>query len=253
MALGSQAYTAYRSGQGALSIKLWEKALPLAKKLGVDHPFYSITLRNLGLLHYFTYECGRDYEKSRRYFEEELALLTPLGPDYPDLAFTLHYLGSIATVRGRYEEAWERYQRALAIGIKYPLDSQLAVTTKFFALVPLLQLRRTRQFTDLKDELKRSALEERSPAKAIGTYLQHAYQIYSVGFRAKDQGPYRETAVMLMNDAITLPGDGQQFQNQRKLAISYKHWYSEGLDLQTIDKHCRELERRRECRQMWLP
>lgn len=72
-----------------------------AKRLGTDHPFYTITLRHLSDTAYYLSK----FDTAKKHSLAELEILRQLGANYQDLVPVLLRLGEVAFVNGQIDEA----------------------------------------------------------------------------------------------------------------------------------------------------
>jgi len=91
-----------------------QRAFALAKQLGVDHPFYTITLRHLSDTAYQKYQ----FDASRKYSLRELELLRPLGADYQDLVPVLLRLAELDIYEAKFDSALKYLKEAKDIKAK---------------------------------------------------------------------------------------------------------------------------------------
>lgn len=135
--LAFPANRAQRNGQTELAIKLWTQALGVAKKLGVDHPWYSISLKNLIELHFIHND---DINTIHQLIQLDLDALKPLGPTYADRTIDLMYLGRIMSIKGQFSESRKCYEEALPLADYNPISKDVQQQILLVVQVPYTAL-----------------------------------------------------------------------------------------------------------------
>jgi len=127
------AYTTERNGKIAEARAIWLKAFAIAQKLGPSHPWYTVSLRNLGRL--YMIDCT-DFDKPKSYFQRELSILKTLGDNYPDLIYDYYYLARIYSIKGQFEQARQNLERAVVISQDQSTDSDTLIHLFSYIQVP---------------------------------------------------------------------------------------------------------------------
>ncbi len=100
------------------ALSLWQNAYTDAAKLGEDHPFFSITLRNLGLLYF----AKQDLDKAESLLRKSVKILQTFGANYPDLSIDYYFLGRIDSLKGNSQLAVNWYEKGIKICQEHPPD-----------------------------------------------------------------------------------------------------------------------------------
>lgn len=208
------------------STRMWTRAYEVAEKLGPDHPFLSISLRNLSALYF---GARRNLDKAEPLLLRSVQILNPLGETYPDLAEDYYCLGRIACMRGKFDQALVWYEKAEKIcQVQPPHDDMLPDLYCGFATIyrAFGDAKKESQYLDKIDQLERL---RSSKAKAL-VYRRLTGWLETDGKflpRSKDN-PFNTIAINLYRKEIELlqeqnPGDerlGEAYQQCAMIRMS---------------------------------
>ncbi len=110
--LNNLALIYYAQGQYPPVEALYQRALAILERLGIEDLSFSNILNNLALL----YQQQGKYSQAETTFQRSLAIEEKfLGANHPEIATTLNNLASLYRNQGKYAQAETLYQRALVI------------------------------------------------------------------------------------------------------------------------------------------
>ncbi len=204
-----EGHRAQKAKQDDKAISLWTKALAEAEQLGKEHPWYSVSLRNLGVL-YFNSNAPDSLDKAREYFVRERDALKALGTNYEDQAFGLQYLARIDALQGQYESSVTNYLNALRLSEKYGSPQPQSLLE---VQVPLLMTRREDESQRIREQLRNIvARAYPDPVRQAGEYLKLTEKLETDAARLTDKNksaPYYQVCALALTDALKLvPGTG---------------------------------------------
>ncbi|MCP4399865.1 MAG: CHAT domain-containing protein [bacterium] len=122
-------YCYYQLCQYSEALKLYERALDLARNLGWDFGTAPV-LRNLGRI----YEAWGQYANALDYFEQALALHRQSGHD-ADIARDLNNIGRVYKAWGQYANALDYYEQSLGLNRQLEQDSDTAAVLRNIGVV----------------------------------------------------------------------------------------------------------------------
>jgi tetratricopeptide (TPR) repeat protein len=194
---------AQKNGDLKTAMNLWTKALGPAQKLGLVHPWYSITLRNLINLHFL---ADDNLNLTTKLVNQDFDAIKPFGPSYPDKSFDLQYLGRIESINGHFAESLKRYEEAFAIGDHSPItkDSEMELLT--LVQVPYVALHDEKKATEARSKLVHIVIHRYpgSLLKAMGETLELSGFIAQDGNRASlaNRSYFYDAEIGLLTEVI---------------------------------------------------
>lgn len=179
-------------GQIALADRLLNQAFQDAKRLGKQHPFYSVTLRHLSDAAFYKY----DFKTARDYSVQELEILKPLGDDYQDLVPVFMRLGDIAYLEGNLQESKTWVDKAKDLKDKALFNPTLKAEIKLRLAMLEIAKNRKVEFRSYVDAAEKDWIEMVKEPKAGSNLSEYAMEVGKMSLHADKRvvEPMREAA-----------------------------------------------------------
>jgi tetratricopeptide (TPR) repeat protein len=201
--------------------KLWYKALVEARKLGPNHPWYSITLRNLIFVHF---RCNDDLNLITQLLNEDLAVLKPLGAGYEDQTFDLQYLGRIKNMQGDFAGAKHCFEEAVRIAEPSPTSRDVIPECLAYLTVAYTALHADKEAESSRNKLITIYIRRhlRNPLESMGDvqYCCGCIGHDADNAAAKDRRPFRLAALELLTRILAFNVHGAAGNKAREEAFA---------------------------------
>lgn len=217
VALNNLAAWHYRASEFERAGKLYDEALSMKKRLGLEGLDLVTAMSNLASI---LINRG-EYRKAEDLYQRALKIRETLGPKHPSVAKSLHGLGVLFYLSGEFERAEPLLRRALAIRLTAygPKDSRVAMVRNILGKVLHGQGKHREAESHLSAVLAfhREQVDEDHPHVALTKKALAALRL--------DQGKYAD-AGKLLNEALgvlrqSMPEDAWQMADAESLLGGY--------------------------------
>lgn len=189
-------------GQVSDADRLLNQAFQDAKRLGKQHPFYSVTLRHLSDAAFYKY----DFKTSRDYAVQELEVLKPLGEEYQDLVPLFMRMGDIAYMEGNLTEAKVWIEKARVLKDKALFNPTLKAEIKLRLAMIEIARNHKEEFRSFVRAAEKDWVEMLKEPKAGSNLSDYSIEVGRMSAHAnkKVAAPMREAARYMAVRAVYL-------------------------------------------------
>lgn len=205
-----------RRNEGFIEVAdaLLNQAFDDAKRLGKQHPFYSITLRHLSDAEFYKF----NFKASKAYALQELENLKPLGEDFQDLVPVFMRLSDIAYVEGNLNEAELYINKAKVLRDKSLYNPTLKSEIRLRLALIALAKNQKPEFRFLVSAAEKDWVEMYKEPKAGTNLNQYALEVAKLSLYSNKKvvPALREASIYMGTRSVYLI---QKYQGVETLAI----------------------------------